>query len=166
MANQTRRLAAVPEAIRLLKDTLTRPTISKTEANERYDMKKSMDSLKRWWQRMGFRKGLSIVTKYGQCKLFDYLQYNLVKGSSYTPLPTELKHSAEGLINIKNKDNEYFRCCQIRFLNPQGKDPQIIKRDDRHYINELDYSCIEFPVSIKQYKKIEKQNSINVNVFG
>lgn len=163
MANQTRRLAAVPEAIRLLKDTLTRQTISKTEANERYEMKESMDSLKRWWQRMGFRKGLSIVTKYGQCKLFDYLQYNLVKGSSYTPLPAELKHSAEGLINIKNKDNEYFRCCQIRF---QGKDPQIIKRDDRHYINELDYSCIEFPVSIKQYKKIEKQNSINVNVFG
>lgn len=73
MANQTRRLAAVPEAIRLLKDTLTRQTISKTEANERYDMKESMDSLKRWWQRMGFRKGLSIVTKYGQCKLFDYL---------------------------------------------------------------------------------------------
>ena len=166
MANQTRRLAAVPEAIRLLKDTLTRPTMRKTEANERYDMKESMDSLKRWWQRMGFRKGLSIVTKYGQCKLFDYLQYNLVKGSSYTPLPTELKHSAEGLINIKNKDNEYFRCCQIRFFKQQGKDPQIIKRDDRHYINELDYSCIEFPVSIKQYKKIEKQNSINVNLLG
>lgn len=140
--------------------------MSKTEANERYDMKESMDSLKRWWQRMGFRKGLSLITKYGQCELFDYLQYNLVKGSSYTPLPTELKHSTEGLINIKNKDNEYFRWCQIRFLNPQGKDPQIIKRDDRNYINELDYFCIEFPVSIKQYNKIEKRNSIDVKVFG
>ena len=140
--------------------------MSKTEANERYDMKESMDSLKRWWQRMGFRKGLSIITKYGQCELFDYLQYNPVKGSSYTPLPTDLKHSTEGLINIKNKDYESFRWCQIRFLNPQGKDPQIIKRDDRHYINELDYFCIEFPVSIKQYNKIEKRNSIDVKVFG
>lgn len=46
MANQTRRLAAVREAIGLLKDTFTRPTMNKTEANERYDLKESMNSLK------------------------------------------------------------------------------------------------------------------------
>ena len=60
------------------------------------------------------------------------LQHNPVKGSSYIALPTELKYSTKGLINIKNKDNEYFRWCQIRFLNPQGKDPKRLKRDDRH----------------------------------
>ena len=42
-------------------------------------------------------------------------------------------------------------------FHPQGKDTQIIKGDDRHYINKFDYSDIEFPVSIKQYNKIEKQ---------
>ena len=30
----------------------------------------------------------------------------------------------------------------------------------------MDYSGIEFPVTVKQYNKIEKQNEININVFG
>ena len=30
----------------------------------------------------------------------------------------------------------------------------------------LDYSGVTFPVSIKDMKKIEKQNKININVFG
>ena len=30
----------------------------------------------------------------------------------------------------------------------------------------LDYSGVTFPVSIKDLKKIEKQNKININVFG
>ena len=30
----------------------------------------------------------------------------------------------------------------------------------------MDYSGIEFPVATKQYNKIEKQNEININVFG
>ena len=30
----------------------------------------------------------------------------------------------------------------------------------------LDYSEIEFSVAVKQYNKIEKQNIININVFG
>ena len=30
----------------------------------------------------------------------------------------------------------------------------------------MNYLSIEFPVSQKQYNKIEKQNNININVFG
>ena len=30
----------------------------------------------------------------------------------------------------------------------------------------MNYDGVEFPVSIKQYNKIETQNSININVFG
>lgn len=51
-------------------------------------------------------------------------------------------------------------------MNPQGRDPQRFKRSDKHSINKLDYSSIESPASIKQCDKIEKQNSIKVNVFG
>ena len=67
---------------------------------------------------------------------------------------------------MKNKDNECFRWCHIRGLNPQDKNPQRIKKSDKEYINKLDYSGIEFPVTTKQYNKIEKQNEININVFG
>ena len=96
----------------------------------------------------------------------NIVQYQPMKGSSYIKLPQELRNSAKGLINMKNEDNECFRWCHIRHLNPQDIHPERIKKSDKEYINTLDYSGIEFPVTIKQYNKIEKQNEININVFG
>ena len=96
----------------------------------------------------------------------NIVQYQPMKGSSYIKLPQELRNSAKGLINMKNEDNECFRWCHIRHLNPQDKNPQRIKKSDKEYINKLDYSGIEFPVTTKHYNKIEKQNEININVFG
>ena len=96
----------------------------------------------------------------------NIVQYQPTKGSSYIELPQELRNSKKGLINMKNEDNECFRWCHIRQLNPQDKDSQRIKKSDKEYINRLDYSGIEFPVTTKQYNKIEKQNEININVFG
>ena len=96
----------------------------------------------------------------------NIVQYKPMKGSSYIKLPQKLRNSRRGLINMKNEDNECFRWCHIRHLNPQAKYPQRIKKSDKEYINKLDYSGIEFPVTTKQYNKIEKQNEININVFG
>ena len=96
----------------------------------------------------------------------NLVKYEPLKGSSYIQLPTELRNSAKGLINLKNNDNECFRWCHIRHLNPQDKYPHRIKKSDKEYIDRLDYSDIEFPVTTKQYNKIENQNEININVFG
>ena len=54
----------------------------------------------------------------------------------------------------------------MRHLNPQEKDSQRIKRDDKQYIKKLNYKGVTFPVSQKHYNKIDKQNSIKINVFG
>ena len=96
----------------------------------------------------------------------NIVQYKPMNGSSYIKLPQELRNSAKGLINMKNEDNECFRWCHIRYLNPVDKDPQRIKKSDKQHIQDLDYSEIEFPVTTKQYNKIEKQNEIRINVFG
>ena len=96
----------------------------------------------------------------------NIVKYEPMKGSSYIELPQELRNSLKGLINIKNQDNECFRWCHIRHLNPQKEHSERIKKSDKQYINELDYSGIEFPVTTKQYNKIEKQNNIRINVFG
>ena len=98
----------------------------------------------------------------------NVIKYQPVKGSSYIKLPQELRNNAKGLINIKkkNEDNECFRWCHIRHLNPQDKCPQRIKNSDKQYIKTLNYTGIEFPVTSKQFIKIEKQNKININVFG
>ena len=91
--------------------------------------------------------------------------YSPLKGSSFIELPPEINRS-KGLINIKNKDNECFRWCHIRHLNPQDKNPQRITKTDKNFIEQLDYSNIEFPVTVKQINKIEKQNNIRINLFG
>ena len=96
----------------------------------------------------------------------NVVKYEPLKGSSYIPLPEELRNSGKGIINMKNNDNECFRWCHIRHLLPQNENPQRIKACDKKYVEKLDYSGIEFPVSVKQYNKIEKQNNIRVNVFG
>ena len=92
--------------------------------------------------------------------------YKPLNGSSYMELPTELRNPKKGLINIKNKDDECFRWCHIRHLNPQTEHPERIKKEDKKMINEMNYEGIEFPISQKHYNKVEKQNSIRINVFG
>ena len=92
--------------------------------------------------------------------------YKPLNGSTYIELPTELRNSKKGLINMKNKDEECFRWCHIRHLNPQTKYPERIKKEDKKMINELNYDGINFPLSPKHYNKVEKQNSIRINVFG
>ena len=89
--------------------------------------------------------------------------YEPTKGSSYIPLPVGLRNSTKGLVNLKNNENECFRWCH---MHPQEKDPQRIKKSDKRMVEDLNYQDIEFPVSAKDYTKIEVQNCRKVNVFG
>ena len=54
----------------------------------------------------------------------------------------------------------YFLWCQVRHLNPVNDHSTRIKKED------LDYSGIDFPVTRKDYNKIEDQNDICINVFS
>ena len=120
-----------------------------------------VNKIQRW-----ISKGSGWIIKSVDGHFINIVKYRPLRGSSYIPLPEELRHPAKGIINIKNNDNECFRWCHIRHLLPQNKNPQRIKECDKKYVEKLDYSGIEFPVSVKQYNKIEKQNNIRVNVFG
>ena len=68
--------------------------------------------------------------------------YQPLHGLSYVVLPTELRNLRKGVINIKKKDNECFRWCHIRQLNPQKKNPQRITKVDRQFIGGLNYEGI------------------------
>ena len=111
-------------------------------------------------------EGLGWVINRIDSHYINLTTYQPLNGSSYIELPIGLQNSAKGLINIRNKDDECFRWCHIRHLNPQRTNLQRIKKDDKQYIGGLDYINIEFPISQKHYNKIEKQNSIRINVFG
>ena len=101
---------------------------------------------------MSRQKILNVIDKWvSEGSGFDL--YKPLNCSSYIELPTELRNPKKGSINIKNKDAECFRWCHIRHLNPQEKDSQRIKKEDKKMINELNYEGIEFLVSQKTKSK-------------
>ena len=57
--------------------------------------------------------------------------YDPLAGSTYIQLPSELQNSMKRLVNIKNKDIECFKWCHVRMLNPQERNPDRIKKEDR-----------------------------------
>ena len=94
-------------------------------------------------------------------------QYKPLKGSSYIKLPEELRHPKKGLINIKNNDNECFRWSHLAKLHSDKVKTHCERISHyKKYVDTLNYDGIQFPVSIKQIPKIERQNDISINVFG
>ena len=96
----------------------------------------------------------------------NIVKYLPLRGNSYIHTPKELRNSMMGLINLKNIDNECFRWCHNRHLNPRKVHPERITKEDRESVKSLDYTGITFPVTINQINRIEKQNKININLFG
>ena len=80
-------------------------------------------------------------------------------------MPIELKHPRKGLINIKNNDQKCFLWCHVRHINPLKEHPERILKIDKEIACNLNYDGIEFPVEEKDFKKIEIQNNICINVF-
>ena len=137
--------------------------INQMEINEALQMSKQniLNKIAQW-----ISEGSGWTVQSVDNHYLNIVKYKPMNGSSYIQLPSELRNSKKGLINMKNEDNECFRWCHIRHINPQEKYPQRIKKTDKQYVEKLDYSGVEFPVGVKHYNKIEKQNSININVFG
>ena len=78
----------------------------------------------------------------------------------------ELKHPKKGLINIKNNAQKGFLWCHVRHINPLKEHPERIQKIDREIACNRNYDEIEFPVTEKDFKKIEVQNNIFITVFS
>ena len=63
-------------------------------------------------------------------------------------------------------DNKCFKWCHIRFINPQDKHPERVKKQDKEIAKILDYRGIKFPMKARDYEIIEERFNINVNTFG
>ena len=102
-----------------------------------------------------------IISQY--LNLSTYLP---LSGSTYIKFPKELNHPMKGLINIQNNGNKCFLWCHVRHLNLDGVKLERITKKDKEIVKNLDYSNVDFPVSKKDYGKIETLNKINAKVFS
>ena len=136
-----------------------------TVINQRCNLEASYEIIKNimdiW---TGFSSGW-IIDKIENINI-EIANYDPLVGSSYFSLPPELRNLMKGLINLKNKDIECFKWCHVRLLNPQNKDGDRMKKEDKKIESTLDYRGINFPVKARDYEIIEERFNINVNVFG
>ena len=95
------------------------------------------------------------------------VEYKPLRGSSYFSLPPVLA-AKKAIINMKNEDEQCFKWCITRALNPLGKNanPERISKILIKQSEEFNWSGIEFPVSLKDIGKFEKNNDMSINVFG
>ena len=94
----------------------------------------------------------------------NFHQLNLTRGSSYLPLPDWLARK-KAIVNPHNDDEECFKWSVIAVEKVGMKDPQRVSKL-RKFMDNYDWSGLEFPVSIKDIGKFETRNNISVNVLA
>ena len=94
------------------------------------------------------------------------VSYNPLRGEAWVALAKELANK-NAIINPQNKDDKCFLWCVLRALNPTKDHPERIDKKLKEKENTLNMEGIEYPVSLKDIDKFEKQNpSIFITVFG
>ena len=90
---------------------------------------------------------------------------NLMRGSSYIPLPEWLSHK-EAIINPKNLDVKCFKWDVIAALKWKeiGHDQQRVSKLRRY--DDLDWDGINFPVSTNDINRFESRNQISVSILA
>ena len=138
---------------------------TKTVINHRHMLNKSFQEIlyrvDAW-----INRGSGWITESTESQYINFSTYRPLIGTSYIDLAIELKHPRKGLINIKNNDQNCFLWCHVRHINPVNDHPGRTKKTDRDFANNLNHDGIEFSVQEKDFKKVEVQNNICVNVFG
>ena len=95
----------------------------------------------------------------------NFHQLNLMRGSSYLPLPDWLARK-KTIVTPHNDDDECFKWLVLIAAENIGmKDPQRVS-NLRKFTDNYDWSGLEFPVSIKDIGKFETRNDISVNVLA
>ena len=146
-------------------DTIYRNSDSITVTNQIFNLNNAYEKIKHRLEFYSDGGSRWIIDKIEDTWI-NIANYDPLAGSSYFSLPLQLKKPMKGLINLKNKDNECFKWCHIRFINPQNKHCHRIKEKDKEIGKTLDYSGINIPMKARDYEIIEERFNINVNVFA
>ena len=78
---------------------------------------------------------------------------NTLAGSSYIKLPKDFDHPRKGLINIQNiNENERFKWCLVRYLNPADHHPVKITKADKDFARKLNFKDITFSVKVRDIR--------------
>ena len=93
-------------------------------------------------------------------------RWDPINAGSYIDLPPALKNK-NAIINMKNQDEECFKWCVLRALNPKNKNAERVDKDLKSKVNTLNMQGIRCPVNFRDIDRFEQQNpEISITVLG
>ena len=93
-------------------------------------------------------------------------RWDPLNAGSYIDLPTFFKNK-KAMINMQNQDNECFKWCVLRALNPKDKHPERVDNDLKSKQDTLNMQGIRYPVSFRDIDRFASQNpNISISVMG
>ena len=93
-------------------------------------------------------------------------RWDPINAGSYIDLPPALKNK-NAIINMKNQDEECFKWCILRALNPKNKNAERVDSDLKSKVETLNMQGIRYPVSFRDIDRFESQNpEISITVLG
>ena len=91
-------------------------------------------------------------------------KYRPLKGSSYIDLPDIIKNK-KACLNVKNTDQKCFLYSVILHDNPTIRNIDRGERVFKSYIDKYNNDGIDYPMTLEQISKFEKQNNKTINVY-
>ena len=96
----------------------------------------------------------------------DTSKWEPTNAGSYIDLPPALKNK-KAIINMKNQDNECFKWCVLRALNPKDTNPDRIDNDLKSKEDTINMEGINYPVDFRGVDRFESQNpDISISILG
>ena len=93
-------------------------------------------------------------------------RWDPINAGSYIDLPPALKNK-NAIINMKNQDEECFKWCILRALNPKDNHPERVDKDLKSKVETLNMQGIHYPVSFRDIDRFESQNpEISITLLG
>ena len=88
-----------------------------------------------------------------------------MRAGKYFPLPYKLAIK-KAIINVQNNDNECFKWAVTSAVFQRKKNGHRLDAEMRRNAALLDWSDIDFPTTLQQISRFEKQNPYSINVYG
>ncbi|GBO31997.1 hypothetical protein AVEN_268383-1 [Araneus ventricosus] len=85
-------------------------------------------------------------------------------GCSNAKLPSNLKNK-RALLNLHCSNNECFLYAVLATLFPQRENAHRVSKY-KPFLNSINYSMLNFPVTLANVKSFENANNLRINIFG
>ena len=97
--------------------------------------------------------------------VLEMVDYQPIGGTSYIELPKDV-YDTKSIVNVKNDDQQCFKWAILAALHPADHHAERINHY-QPFKEELNFTGIEFPVTVDQIGKFEKLNpDISITVLG